>query len=43
MRDHWGFDPELQVLATRGPGERAGAAFAKWLTTDEAAALLTAP
>jgi hypothetical protein len=34
---------EVQVLATRGPGERAGAAFAKWLTTDEAAALLTVP
>jgi hypothetical protein len=34
---------EVQVLATRGPGEGAGAAFGKWLTTDEAAALLTAP
>lgn len=34
---------EIQVVATRGPGEAAGAAFAKWLMTDEAAALLNAP
>ena len=34
---------EVQVVATRGPGEAAGAAFAKWLMTDEAAALLTGP
>ncbi len=34
---------EVQVVATRGPGEGAGVTFARWLTTDEAAALLTAP
>ncbi len=34
---------EIQVVVTRGPGEAAGVAFARWLMTDEAAALLTAP
>ncbi len=34
---------EVQVVVTRGPGEAAGEAFAKWLMTDEAAALLTRP
>ena len=33
----------IQVVVTRGPGEAAGVAFARWLMTDEAAALLTAP
>lgn len=34
---------EVQVVVTRGPGEATGEAFAKWLMTDEAAALLTRP
>jgi hypothetical protein len=34
---------EVQVVVTRGPGEAGGVAFARWLATDEAAALLTAP
>ncbi|MDP2151352.1 MAG: hypothetical protein Q8K13_17110 [Parvibaculum sp.] len=34
---------EVQVVVTRGPGEAAGAAFAGWLASDEAAALLTVP
>lgn len=34
---------EVQVVATRGPGETAGVAFAKWLMTEEAAVLLTRP
>jgi hypothetical protein len=34
---------EVQVVVTRGAGEAAGARFAEWLASDEAAALLTAP
>lgn len=34
---------EVQVVVTRGADEAAGVKFAKWLMTDEAAALLTAP
>lgn len=34
---------EVQVVVVRGAGEGAGAAFGKWLMTDEAAAILTRP
>ena len=34
---------EVQVVVTRGADEAAGVKFAKWLMTDEAAALLTRP
>jgi hypothetical protein len=34
---------QVQVVVTRGAGEGGGVRFARWLTTDEAAALLTAP
>jgi len=46
LQNHW--KPkigagEVQVVVTRGDGEAAGVAFAKWLMTDEAAAILTQP
>lgn len=34
---------EVQVVVTRGAGEAEGVAFAKWLMTDEAAAILSPP
>ena len=34
---------EVQVVVTRGDGEAQGVAFARWLMTDEAAAILTRP
>lgn len=34
---------EVQVVVTRGEGEALGAAFGKWLMSDEATAILSTP